>query len=55
VDKAETIVAVNRLKSWPKEWHKLMLELPAQEAEVVGLLVALLDARPGDGQEGTEG
>lgn len=48
MDRAETIVAVNRIKTWPREWQRMMLDLPASEATVVMELVALLDARPCD-------
>lgn len=55
LDHAETIVATKRIRQWPLEWQTFVLELPAEERQLVGLSVALLDARPSDGLTGSEG
>lgn len=48
MDAAEKIIARKRISRWPREQQRELIELPAAEAQIVGLLVALLDARPAD-------
>lgn len=41
------------MKTWTREWRELVVNLPADEAKLIVELVALLDARPADEDEGT--
>jgi len=44
----EARVFAARLKEWPTSRAREVLEMTPKERDVVGLLVALLDARPVD-------
>ena len=46
MDRIEAIVATRRLAKWPREWQRMILELPAAEQLLLMELAALLDARP---------
>ena len=46
MDAVEKTLAVKRTANWPREWKADLIQLPPSELEVVGLLVALMDARP---------
>lgn len=48
LDRVETVIASKRIRKWPSEWQAFVLELPDEERRLVGLSVALLDARPFD-------
>ena len=48
MDKAEQILAGKRMSKWPRAWRDDVLRLPPSELEILGQLVALLDARPTD-------
>jgi hypothetical protein len=50
VDDVETRLAAKRMTRWPKEWQDTIAALPPQELEVLAELVALLDARPDEGE-----
>lgn len=53
MDAVEQSLALKRISTWPREWKRDMTRLTANEVEVVGLFVALMDARP-DGQARAE-
>ena len=44
--KAEQTVAIDRIRSWPREERAFVARLRGTELECVLALVALLDARP---------
>jgi len=48
VDKTETIIAKKRISKWPREWQEDVVQLTPREREVLGQLIALVDARPAD-------
>ena len=53
MDAVERTLALKRISTWPREWKEDLTQLTQDEVEMVGLLVALMDARP-DGQERAE-
>jgi hypothetical protein len=48
LDTVEATLASRRIKTWPSDWQRFVVDLPAEERRLVGLAVALLDARPAD-------
>ena len=51
MDAVETALAAKRIGRWPDSWKADVVRLTPQEREVLATLVALVDARPCDGQE----
>ena len=54
MDGVERTLALKRIGTWPREWKADVICLTAPEVEVMGLLVALLDARPDAGGKAGE-
>ena len=53
MDKAETIIARKRISKWPRERQEDVVQLTPREREVLGQLVALVNASPvSDGEPG---
>ena len=48
LDAIETTLAARRISRWPSEWKQFVLGLPAEEQRMIGLCVALMDAKPDD-------
>lgn len=44
----EIVVAIERFQYWPAYRRREVMEMDQKERDTVGLLVALLDARPVD-------
>lgn len=53
LDKAETTLAIRRVSRWSHGDREFVVELTRPERELVMTLVALLNARPADGPQGT--
>lgn len=53
LDQAESAVAIRRVSRWSHGDREFVVELTRPERELVMTLVALLDARPADGPQGT--
>ena len=53
LDAAETEIAIRRVSRWSHGDKQFVVELTRPERELVMSLVALLDARPVDGSQGS--
>ncbi len=50
MDKAEQILAAKRLAKWTREWQEDIVRLTPREREVLGQLIALVNASPEEGR-----
>lgn len=54
MDAVENIIATKRIGRWSDSWKADVVKLTEPEREVLMTLVALVDARPADGAQGSE-
>lgn len=54
MDTVETIIAAKRIRRWSDSWKADAVRLTEHEREVLMTLVALVDARPADGAQGSK-